>query len=109
MRVGDPMSVLWSAIPPEVIEWARAAFAGCNKRATETLSLSPNTSEPTLDQTWIAHLASYSVPRVVGSGEDCPDRCPLPGRGLAFRILGGCPISASSCFSAIRAASAAAK
>jgi hypothetical protein len=68
MRAGDAPSAPWKAIPPEVIEWARAVFAGCNQRTTETLSMSPNTSEATLDQTWIAHLASYSVPRVVGSG-----------------------------------------
>lgn len=68
MTASDVLSAPWGAIPPEVIDWARAVFAGCNRRTTETLSMSPNTSEATLDQAWIAQLASYSVPRVVGPG-----------------------------------------
>jgi len=33
-------------LPPEVIEWVRNLFAGCNRRITAKLSNNPNLPEP---------------------------------------------------------------
>ncbi len=68
MRVVEPPMEPWASLPIEVIEWARAAFSECNRESTAAISQAPNLPEPALDQGWIASLAKYAVPRVVGPG-----------------------------------------
>lgn len=58
----------WSAIPSEVIDWARAAFASCNEDASALITRVPNISEQSLDHRLIAKLDDFAIPRVVAGG-----------------------------------------
>jgi len=58
----------WPALPPDVIDWFRSAFAEANSAATSRLFNVPNIHEPALDDALIEALIPLSPPRLLPSG-----------------------------------------
>ena len=58
----------WPALPSDVIDWFRSAFAEANNAATSRLFNVPNIHEPALDDALIEALISLSPPRLLPSG-----------------------------------------
>jgi hypothetical protein len=59
---------LWPAIPNDIVEWFRRAFAHANARVTERLLNVPNIRETALDDGLIEALIPQSAPRLLPSG-----------------------------------------
>ena len=58
----------WPALPSDVIDWFRSAFAEANDAATSRLFNVPNIHEPALDDALIEALIPLSPPRLLPSG-----------------------------------------
>lgn len=58
----------WPALPSDVIDWFRSAFAEANSAATSRLFNVPNIHEPALDDVLIEALIPLSPPRLLPSG-----------------------------------------
>lgn len=54
-------------LPPEVVEYVRSIFAGCNDRVSEKLSRMPTTHETSLDLSLIESISQFAAPQRVGS------------------------------------------
>ncbi len=61
------MSVL-PPFPIEIHRYIAATFAAVNRRVSEKIARVPNSSEPSLDLTFIECLTQYAAPRVVAPG-----------------------------------------
>lgn len=61
-------TVIWKAIPDDVIRWFRDAFAEANRKVAECLLNVPNAREATLDDTFITALIPRSAPTQLASG-----------------------------------------
>lgn len=58
----------WPALPADVVDWFRSAFAEANSAATSRLLNVPNIHEPALDDALIEALIPLSPPRLLPSG-----------------------------------------
>jgi hypothetical protein len=58
----------WPALPSDVVDWFRTAFAEANNAATSRLFNVPNIHEPALDDALIEALIPLSPPRLLPSG-----------------------------------------
>ena len=58
----------WPALPADVVDWFRSAFADANGAATSRLFNIPNIHEPALDDALIEALIPVSPPRLLPSG-----------------------------------------
>lgn len=59
------------AFPAAVHDYIRSVFADVNRRICEKIARVPNTSEPSLDMTFIECLSHYSAPMIVTPGWLC--------------------------------------
>jgi hypothetical protein len=55
-------------LPSDLLDWFRNGFAECNNRLARKISLVPNSSEPSLDMTFIEHFSQYGAPVRFRSG-----------------------------------------